>query len=184
MISTCAIWSAVMLKREKIFFTGVLAISTLTFLVTVDNIRSNLNPVDNMGEISNAFYALGEGLSSLHDKGGDLGELLILGVFAPRSSEVDYLEAILKINIRLNYANTIISCDFETGRLYYGFSNVGIIKKQNKWNWEKRLIQEGRYYKNAKGDSYDGGDTLLRDMYPFIELTSKDLFRLKERFLQ
>jgi hypothetical protein len=29
-------------------------------------------------------------------------------------------------------------------------------------------MQEGRYYKNAKGDSYDGGDTLLRDMYPYI----------------
>jgi hypothetical protein len=140
--------------------------------------EKNRPHTDSLLEITRTLDSIFYGLDEIY-RSGELQELLILGEFAPHSSEIDYLTAKLKVNVLTSHANIIISCDFENGRLFFGFSNVEMLKWQNR---EEDLIKSGIFYKNAKGDLYDGGSTILRTASPYINLTSKDLRRLRERY--
>jgi hypothetical protein len=103
-----------------------------------------------------------------------------LGEFAPDSETVKYLmSGECDIFLRpLKYANLIISCDLETGILYTGYSNI----KFNDFFIETKQLKDGSssYFANIKGEPYDGGNTLLREV---IKISSDDLEILREQYL-
>jgi hypothetical protein len=178
--------SALKVQWKKIFFRAVFLISALAVLWAIDQIRYERDPkafmpTDSWNDINRTFRLL-KNILMLADYEQSLGELLILGEFAHESPEFDYINTIIKKwdkdhPIFTSYVNIIISCDFESGELYYGFSNAETLKRREKKRND--LIQSGEYYKNTKGDPYDGGDTILRR---YGTLKSEDLSRLRERY--
>ncbi|MDR1916941.1 MAG: hypothetical protein LBQ58_10245 [Synergistaceae bacterium] len=68
-------------------------------------------------------------------------------------------------------SNIVISCDFRTRCVYVGFSNIHESVRKSQESMEP-VIKERRYYANANGDPYAGGDTILMVSY---FLTSKDI---------
>jgi hypothetical protein len=175
-----------MSKWKKIFFKVAFLISALAVLRVIDSIRYERDPkafmpTDSWNNISQTFGLLRFALLDVYFSNEPLGELLILGEFAPGSPEMGYLDAVIKKwddrPISTYYANIIISCDFKSGELYSGFSNVEMLKRRE--HIKNSMIQSGRYFKNAKGDPYDGGDIILERTFT---LKSEDLARLRERY--
>jgi hypothetical protein len=172
---------------KKIFFKVVFLISALAVLRVIDLVRYERDPKAFMptdpwwdyNGTYNTFWPLRYVIAYFYNGAEPPGESLILGEFAPGSPEVDYMNRILSGDgrISLRYVNIVISCDFESGELYSGFSNVEMLKRRE--HIKNRMIQSGRYFKNANGDPYDGGDTILERTFT---LKSEDLSRLKERY--
>jgi hypothetical protein len=74
----------------------------------------------------------------------------------------------------------VISCDFETGKIYTGYSNVEIAQRDPGRAKTFFISNDIPHYRNAKGEPYMGGDTILRHA---ITVTSDDLDILKKDML-
>jgi hypothetical protein len=110
----------------------------------------------------------------------DYKELFVIGEFPPDSPVTAQICDIASIRRSPKAANIVISCDFDTGYIYAGFSNARILVEMP-WSAKRAAMRNERvgrtwYFQNAKGDEYISGDTILLCV---AQVSSDDLLTLK-----
>lgn len=142
-------------------------IATLPYVEPWIRVTPNVRELSN--SVGNAYYLF-------------YGVLPPLGEYPPGAPEtIDFVNKYNELYIGNIYMPRttilVISCDFETGKIYTGFSNVEVAQRNP--GVAKMRISDDIYYRNAKGEPYMGGDTILRLA---AILKSDDLYILKKRY--
>jgi hypothetical protein len=104
------------------------------------------------------------------------GKLPDIGVFQQGSQENEVIWAERPFRTRKIYPgnSVVVSLDFETAKLYVGFSDLYLLNdqfpKKHRGKFKKWILSNGNFVQNAKGEPYEKGNTLLR----FIAVLSSD----------
>jgi hypothetical protein len=158
-------------KFAKVVVLGIMLVGVLSFLVIpiiVDTMRyrearrrydSSAVLIDTMRELYNMIILMFVDGAPL-----PIGEFPA-GSLQLRSSDfVPYYNSGHGVeNFPIRTSTTIISCDFNTGYIYVGFSNIHLSEKgpSSTENFAKRVNKRGEFYSDVHGTPYAGQDTIL-----------------------
>jgi hypothetical protein len=140
--------------------------------------REITEPVNRLSDMVQLMYAdgilppIGEfPPGSLQSRSPDLEPYYSLSGLSKLTESLPSFPVMETYYFPVKTSTAIISCDFQTGEVYVGFSNIHVAKKAC-----ETIIKNEKLYSDIRGTPYAGGDTVLLRS---INLRSEDILILR-----